>query len=64
MERDEVTHNSTDYSLSDFGTSGEKGVRKHEDYMKNYFISRYGAIKDVDFTSVFEKKLNVDKEVE
>ncbi|MCD1261312.1 ATP-binding protein [Paenibacillus athensensis] len=55
IERDEDTHQSVHYSLSDFGTSGEKGVRKHEDYMKNYFVSRYGAIREVDFTPVFEK---------
>lgn len=42
------------YALSDFGTVGEKGVRKNDDYMKNYFISRYGAINDIDFTPIFE----------
>lgn len=63
VERDDVTHCSTHYSLSDFGTSGEKGVRKHEDYMKNYFISKYDAIKDIDFTPVFENLLNDRKEV-
>jgi hypothetical protein len=55
VERDDDTHESILYSLSDFGTSGEKGVRKHEDYMKNYFISQYGAIKDVDFSALFEE---------
>jgi len=45
---------STHYSLSDFGTAGENGVRKNEDYFKNYFISQYGAIKDIDFTPVLE----------
>jgi len=58
VERDDTTHCSILYSLSDFGTSGEKGVRRHEDYMKNYFISRYGAIKDIDFTSIFENLQN------
>lgn len=57
VERDEETFSSIHYSLSDFGTSGEKAVRQGGDYMKNYFISQYGAIKDVDFTSVFEKLL-------
>jgi hypothetical protein len=55
VERGDDTHESIIYSLSDFGTSGEKGVRKHEDYMKNYFISQYGAIKDVDFSPLFEE---------
>jgi len=63
VERDDITHCSMHYSLSDFGTSGEKGVRKHEDYMKKYFISQYGAIKDIDFTSIFEDLLNDRKEV-
>ncbi|MDW5298520.1 MAG: ATP-binding protein [Sedimentibacter sp.] len=58
VERDEDTHNSVLYALSDFGTTGEKGVRKHEDYMKNYFISQYGAIKDIDFTSIFEELIS------
>ena len=53
-ERDDITGYSTHYSLSDFGTAGENGVRKNEDYLKNYFISNYGAIKDIDFVPVFE----------
>lgn len=63
VERDDNNHNSTLYALSDFGTSGEKGVRKHEDYMKNYFISQYGAIKDIDFTPIFEEILADEGEV-
>ena len=57
VERDENTHCSSHYSLSDFGTAGSTGVRQNEDYMKNYFIDRYGAIKDIDFTSIFEELL-------
>lgn len=52
VERDDETHHSTIYSLSDFGT-GKNGVRKDEDYMNNYFVNRYGAIKDIDFSNVF-----------
>ncbi|MEC0329414.1 ATP-binding protein [Paenibacillus macerans] len=63
VERDEETFCSTHYSLSDFGTSGEKAVRMGGDYMKNYFISQYGAINDVDFTSVFEKLLEARGEL-
>lgn len=55
VERDDDTHNSVLYALSDFGTTGDKGVRKHEDYMSKYFISQYGAIKDIDFTPIFEE---------
>ncbi len=51
VERDDETHQSTHYSLSDFCT--KKGVRSGEDYMKNYFISQYGAIKDIDFSPIF-----------
>ena len=54
VERDDTTHASEHYSLSDFKTSGERGVRKGEDYMKNYFVNQYGAIKDVDFSWIFE----------
>ena len=63
VERDEVNHGSVLYSLSDFGTSGEKGVRKHEDYMKNYFVSRYGAIKTIDFSPIFEEMLAHEGEI-
>lgn len=61
VERDEERHCSVQYSLSDFGTSGKNGVRANEDYMKNYFISRYGAIKEIDFTPIFEKLLETKK---
>lgn len=57
VERDEHTHCSSAYALSDFGTSGKNGVRKNEDYMNNYFVDRYGAIRDVDFLPIFEKLL-------
>ena len=63
VERDEDTHCSTHYSLSDFGTTGKSGVRKNEDYMKNYFVDRYGAIKDIDFTPIFESLLEVKNKV-
>ncbi len=63
VERDEDTHNSVLYSLSDFGTTGDKGVRKHEDYMKHYFIGQYGAIKDIDFTPIFEELISNESEV-
>ena len=63
VERDDDSHCSIHYSLSDFGTTGKDGVRKNEDYLKNYFISRYGAIKDIDFTPIFESLLDDRKEV-
>lgn len=58
VERDDETHGSTHYALSDFGTEGKKGVRKTEDYMKNYFINKYGAIRSIDFTSIFQKLMD------
>lgn len=57
VEKDDDTLLSEIYSLSDFGTSGENGVRKGEDYMKSYFVSKYGAIKDIDFSPIFEELL-------
>ena len=53
VERDDETGYSDHYALADFKTA--EGVRKGEDYMNNYFVSRYGAIKDIDFTPVLEK---------
>lgn len=63
IERDESTHASTLYALSDFGTVGKEGVRKNQDYMKNYFVDRYGAIKSVDFTPILENLLAGNQEV-
>lgn len=58
VERDDDSHQSILYALSDFGTTGDKGVRKHEDYMGKYFVSQYGAIRDIDFTPIFEEILD------
>lgn len=63
VERDDDSHTSVIYSLADFGTSGDKGVRLHEDYLKNYFISQYGAIKNIDFTPIFEELISEEGEV-
>jgi AAA15 family ATPase/GTPase len=63
VERDDETHYSKHYSLAYFGTTGEKGVRMHDDYMKYYFVSQYGAIKDIDFTPIFENLIESRKEV-
>lgn len=51
VERNEKNQ-SIHYALSDFKTAN--GVRKGEDYMNNYFVNRYGAIKDIDFSPIFE----------
>jgi AAA15 family ATPase/GTPase len=62
VDRDDDSHFSTHYSLSDFGTSGANGVRKTEDYMKNYFVDRYGAIKNIDLAPVIWNLLDKNKE--
>jgi AAA15 family ATPase/GTPase len=63
-ERDEESNKSELYSLSDFGTSSETGVRKNDDYMKHYFLGRYGAIKDINFSSFFKKVVEATDEEE
>ena len=56
VERDES--GSIHYSLSDFTFSNKNKenckVRKGADYMKNYFVNRYGAIRNIDFSPIFE----------
>lgn len=55
VDRDENTKYSEVYALSDFGTAGDTRARQTSNYMKNYFVSKYGAIKDIDFTPIFMK---------
>ena len=62
VERDDESSASSLYQLSDFGTQGEGGVRKTEDYMKNYFVYRYGAIKEIDFLPLFEQFMSDSSE--
>ena len=50
VERDSNDHTSTIYSLADFGT----GLGDDEDYLKRYLANMYGAIPDVDFSSLLE----------
>lgn len=57
VERDKDTKSSSLYALSDFKTNGDVSVRKTSDYMKNYFVNRYGAIEDVDFTDIVMEML-------
>lgn len=62
VERNSETKESILYSLSDFKANGTASVRKTTDYMKNYFISRYGAIVDMDFTDIIKECLMQEKE--
>ena len=59
VERDPHSKSSRLYALSDFRANGEVSVRKTTDYMKNYFINRYGAIEDVDFTDIVTDALSI-----
>lgn len=61
VEKNDETGGSELYQLSDFGTAGENSVRKGEDYLKNYFVNRYGAIKEIDFLPLFEKLMTSEK---
>ncbi|MDR1160452.1 MAG: ATP-binding protein [Syntrophomonadaceae bacterium] len=62
VERDDETHISTHYSLADFGTVSKNSARKEGDYMKNYFVDRYGAIRDIDLAPVFESLISGGKD--
>ena len=59
VERDDDTGHSIHYALSDFKTAD--GIRKGEDYMNNYFVNRYGAIKEVDFSDFISQIVSVNE---
>lgn len=58
VERDDETHFSTVYSLSDFYETDRVHTHESEDYTKNYLAGRYGAIQDIDLSPVFESMIN------
>ena len=62
VEFDTEQMTSVSYSLSDFNTSETSGTRKNSDYMRNYFINRYGAIKNIDFSSVLKSIVDSESE--
>ncbi len=64
VEQDADNNSSILYNLFDFRTTGENGVKKYEYYMKNYFISQYAEIKDIDFTPIFEEVVSKEGEVQ
>lgn len=49
------------YSLADFPVLEEDSKEVTQDYMKNYFINRYGAIKNIDLTDFFDNLINNNK---
>lgn len=57
VEPDDEGDGSVTYALSDFGTSGSAGVRRGEDYQRNYFLGRYGGIRDVDLVPFLRKQV-------
>lgn len=57
VEKDKKSKSSIIYSLSDFKTNGDKPVRNTTDYMRNYFVNRYGAIENVDFSDILQKAI-------
>lgn len=59
VERNDKTNDSTHYALSDFKTAD--GIRKGEDYMNNYFVNRYGAIRNVDFSPMIKKIIDANE---
>lgn len=61
VERNE-NGNSEHYSLSDFRTVDNR--RKAKDYMHNYFVSKYGAIKEIDFSPLIEKIISKSEATE
>ena len=57
VKKDKKSKSSIIYSLSDFKTNGDKPVRNTTDYMRNYFVNRYGAIENVDFSDILQKAI-------
>ena len=61
FRRDEIKfteRNDGDYSIL-YSLSEFKGIdksRKARDYSENYFIGMYGAVKDINFTSIFTQE--------
>ena len=60
VEKDK-DNNSIIYKLSDFGTTGKNSVRTSTNYIKNYFMDRYGAILNIDYSQIFKKALKGDE---
>lgn len=57
VDRNDETHYSEIYALSDFGTKGSTRAKNTSNYMSNYFVNRYGAIRNIDLSSIFMKIL-------
>jgi AAA15 family ATPase/GTPase len=55
VDRDESTHASYHYSISDFTADDVNDESRFEDYLKYYYMGRYGAYRDIDFSPVFDR---------
>ncbi|WP_317423048.1 ATP-binding protein [uncultured Acidaminococcus sp.] len=53
VDRNDETHCSELYALSDFGTKGSTRAKNTNNYMNNYFVNRYGAIRNIDLSDIF-----------
>ncbi|MDO4568811.1 MAG: ATP-binding protein [Planctomycetia bacterium] len=62
VDRDEYTGKSELYQLSDFRTHVDNPAKDLHSYMRNYFLHRYGGIRDVDFSHAFRQLIENDKE--
>ncbi len=63
VEIDDDTNGSIFYSLSDISDIDcSQKPRKRGDYMKNYFMNRYGAIKDIDFSQIIKSLLTAHEQ--
>lgn len=57
IDPDWENHTTEHYTLADFGTVGENGVRKDEAYMRRYLCDTYGAIPETDMSELLLKML-------
>lgn len=57
VQKDPETLESELYSLADFKTAGTKGVRKDENYKKNYLEGKYGSLPLIDIADEIRKAL-------
>ena len=57
VDRNDETHCSELYALSDFGTKGSTRAKNTNNSMTNYFVNRYGAIRNIDLSDIFLKIL-------
>lgn len=55
VEKNNITHTSELYSLTDFKTNTKNDVRNGEEFIKNYLSGKYGALPKFDFENTIVK---------